>query len=584
MKKENIIFLSVIGILSFYVSNRVGLIYHTASTTNLLEKLDIVSVNIVNVFNDIYISFSKDDLLWGIYGLLIYALFIIYMIVSHKNYMVGKEHGSARWGNNSDIAKLIDKKYDNNMLLTMSERMSLNSRKTRKNNHICVIGGSGTGKTRYVVKPNLMQLHSSYIITDPKGSLIAETGKMFEDAGYVIKTVNLIDFSLSMHYNPFAYIEKEEDILTLANLIISNLKDKDEKKDFFVNSELALYQSFVAYIHYELPKEEQNFESLLALANKMSAGEGEFKSDVDVLMEELEAINPDHLAVLQYKSYKEAALETQQSIIASINVRLAPFKLKSVQELLSKDELDLMLIGDRKTVLYIITDDTSPTFNFIAAVMYTQLFSVLCHRADTVYSNAGCRLPIHVRCILDEFANIGQIPNFDKLIATIRSREISTTIILQNNTQLDVVYGKDKANNIISNCDSLLFLGTGDYNTMKYISERVGKATIDHRGTSTRKGMNGDLTVSDQIIGRELITPSEVGLLKNDDCILIIRGLPPFKSKKFRLETHRRYRQTSDYNSNNKFDIIEYNNKLNNELEEIDSYIEEIDNDMEELS
>ncbi len=578
MKKENIIFLIVIAIVLFYVSNRAGLIYHTSTASTMLDKLEVVSIEIGKIFNDIYISLAIEDLLWGVYGLLAYSLLVIYMIFSHKNYMAGKEHGSARWGNSTDIAKLIDKKYDNNMLFTMTERMSLNTRKTMKNNNTCVIGGTGTGKTRFVVKPNLMQLHSSYIITDPKGSLISETGKMFEDAGYVIKTVNLIDFSLSMHYNPFEYIEKEEDILTLANLIVTNLKDKDEKKDFFVNSELALYQSFIAYIYYELPKEEQTFESFIAFANKMRAGGDEFKSDIDVIMEELEERKPDHLAVLQYKSYKEAALETQQSIIASINVRLAPFKLSAVQDLLCKDDLDLRSIGDRKTVLYIITDDTSPTFNFIAAFMYTQLFSILCHRADTTYSNLGSRLPVHVRCILDEFANIGQIPNFDKLIATIRSREISTTIILQNNSQLDVVYGREQARNIISNCDTTLFLGTGDYNTMKYISERVGKATIDHRGTSTRKGINGDFTVSDQIIGRELVTPGEVGLLKNDECILFIRGLPPFKSRKFKLETHRRYRQLSDYNSKNRFDINEYKNRLDKEIEELDNYIEELNN------
>lgn len=578
MKKENIIFLIVIAIVLFYVSNRAGLIYHTSTASTMLDKLEVVSIEIGKIFNDIYISLAIEDLLWGVYGLLAYSLLVIYMIFSHKNYMAGKEHGSARWGNSTDIAKLIDKKYDNNMLFTMTERMSLNTRKTMKNNNTCVIGGTGTGKTRFVVKPNLMQLHSSYIITDPKGSLISETGKMFEDAGYVIKTVNLIDFSLSMHYNPFEYIEKEEDILTLANLIVTNLKDKDEKKDFFVNSELALYQSFIAYIYYELPKEEQTFESFIAFANKMRAGGDEFKSDIDVIMEELEERKPDHLAVLQYKSYKEAALETQQSIIASINVRLAPFKLSAVQDLLCKDDLDLRSIGDRKTVLYIITDDTSPTFNFIAAFMYTQLFSILCHRADTIYSNLGSRLPVHVRCILDEFANIGQIPNFDKLIATIRSREISTTIILQNNSQLDVVYGREQARNIISNCDTTLFLGTGDYNTMKYISERVGKATIDHRGTSTRKGINGDFTVSDQIIGRELVTPGEVGLLKNDECILFIRGLPPFKSRKFKLETHRRYRQLSDYNSKNRFDINEYKNRLDKEIEELDNYIEELNN------
>lgn len=578
MKKENIIFLIVIAIVLFYVSNRAGLIYHTSTASTMLDKLEVVSIEIGKIFNDIYISLAIEDLLWGVYGLLAYSLLVIYMIFSHKNYMAGKEHGSARWGNSTDIAKLIDKKYDNNMLFTMTERMSLNTRKTMKNNNTCVIGGTGTGKTRFVVKPNLMQLHSSYIITDPKGSLISETGKMFEDAGYVIETVNLIDFSLSMHYNPFEYIEKEEDILTLANLIVTNLKDKDEKKDFFVNSELALYQSFIAYIYYELPKEEQTFESFIAFANKMRAGGDEFKSDIDVIMEELEERKPDHLAVLQYKSYKEAALETQQSIIASINVRLAPFKLSAVQDLLCKDDLDLRSIGDRKTVLYIITDDTSPTFNFIAAFMYTQLFSILCHRADTTYSNLGSRLPVHVRCILDEFANIGQIPNFDKLIATIRSREISTTIILQNNSQLDVVYGREQARNIISNCDTTLFLGTGDYNTMKYISERVGKATIDHRGTSTRKGINGDFTVSDQIIGRELVTPGEVGLLKNDECILFIRGLPPFKSRKFKLETHRRYRQLSDYNSKNRFDINEYKNRLDKEIEELDNYIEELNN------
>lgn len=468
--------------------------------------------------------------------------------------MRGVEHGSAEWGSKSDIKDFVDKTDDNNIILTNTESISINTRKTLRNNNIAVIGGSGSGKTRFFLKPNLMQLHSSYVITDPKGTVLLECGKMLVDSGYNVKVLNTINFKKSMHYNPFSYITEEKDILKFVNTLIINTNDgQNTKEDFWVKAERLLFQALIGYIHYECNEDEKNFETLLTLIDNMEVREDDedFKSPVDELFLELEAQNPKHFAVRQYKKYKLSAGKTAKSILISVGARLAPFDIDVLREITKYDDMDLSSIGEKKTALFIIVDDTDPTFNFLVAILYTQLFNLLCNLADDKYNG---RLPIHVRCLLDEFANIGQIPNFEKLIATIRSREISACVILQNISQLKAIY-KDNSATIIGNCDTLLFLGSGEEETQKNISSKVGKTTIDHVSYNESRGQNSSMSVNHQIIARDLITPSEVGLLKTDECLLFLRGVKPFKSKKFTLERHKRYKLLSDYDEKNLFNI-----------------------------
>lgn len=562
IKTSDLILYFIIGIILFYLGYRIAIMYYSLTSLSAIDRLGYISEHLSLLIIPEF-SLSHKPFLWGLGFLGVFALLIIYIQTTRHNFMTGVEHGSASWGTPADIKPFIDfDNKDNNMIFTQTEKMSINTRKTMRNNNVLVIGGSGSGKTRFCVKPNLMQLHSSYVITDPKGSLIGECGKMFEDAGYKIKSLNLLDFSKSNKYNPFKYIRSEKDILQLADMIIKNCGGKNEKEDFWIKAERLLYQALIAYVHFELSPELQNFSSLLKILNAMEVREEDegFENVVDYLFKDVEADkNKNQYCVLQYKKFKQAAGKTAKSILISCGVRLSPFDVKEVRELTEKDEMDLASIGTEKTAVFIVTDDTSSTFNFLAAMFYSQLFNTLCNFADT---NEECRmrgnrLPVHVRCMLDEFANIGQIPDFEKLIATIRSREISATIILQNMAQLEALYDKN-AGTIVGNCDTMLFLGSGEDKTMKSISEKVGKTTIDYKGTSTQKGQYGSYTVNDQIIGRELLTPAEVGLLPNDECLLFIRGVKPFKSKKFDITKHKRYKFLSDSNSKNYFKFEDY--------------------------
>ena len=475
-----------------------------------------------------------------------------------KKYRHGMEYGSARWGTHEDITPYIDPVFQNNVILTKTESLTMNSRpkdpKTARNKNVLVIGGSGSGKTRFWLKPNLMQMHSSYVVTDPKGTLVLETGKMFQQAGYRIKILNTINFSKSMKYNPFVYIHSEKDVLKLVNTLIANTKGEGEKsaEDFWVKSERLFYTALIGYIWYEAPAEEMNFTTLLEMINASEAREDdpEFQSPVDLMFERLEKKDPDHFAVRQYKKFLLSAGKTRSSILISCGARLAPFDIREVRELMEDDEMELDTIGDEKTVLFLIMSDTDTTFNFILAMLQSQLINLLCDRADDKY---GGRLPVHVRLILDEFANIGQIPNFDKLIATIRSREISASIILQSQSQLKAIY-KEAAEIISDNCDSVLFL-SGRGKNAKEISDALGKETIDSFNTSENRGSQTSHGLNYQKLGKELMSQDEIAVMDGGKCILQLRGVRPFLSEKFDITKHPRYKYLADADKKNTFDV-----------------------------
>ena len=430
--------------------------------------------------------------------------------------------------------------------------------KYARNKNVLVIGGSGSGKTRFFVKPNLMQLHSSYVVTDPKGTLLVECGQLLQRAKYKIKVLNTINFSKSMKYNPFSYIRSEKDILKLVNTIIANTKGEGEKasEDFWVKAERLYYTALIGYIWYEAPEEEKNFTTLLDMINASEAREDDedFQNPVDLMFERLAEKDPDHFAVKQYAKYKLAAGKTAKSILISCGARLAPFDIKELRELMETDEMELDTIGDRKTALFVIISDTDDTFNFVVSILYTQLFNLLCDKADDVY---GGRLPVHVRCLLDEFANIGQIPKFEKLIATIRSREISASIILQSQSQLKAIY-RDNADTIVGNCDSTLFLGGKEKTTLKEISEILGKETIDSFNTGENRGREISHSLNYQKLGKELMTQDEIAVMDGGKCILQLRGVRPFFSDKYDITKHPRYKYLSDYDKKNTFDIEKY--------------------------
>ena len=507
-------------------------------------------------------SFHPADLLAGLIGAVVIRLIIYTKGKNAKKYRKGMEYGSARWGTPEDIKPYIDPVFENNVLLTQTERLMMSNRpknpKYARNKNILVIGGSGSGKTRFFVKPNLMQLHSSYVVTDPKGTLILETGSLLVRAGYKVKVLNTINFKKSMHYNPFAYLRSEKDILKLTNTIIANTKGDGEKssEDFWVKAERLLYCALIGYIWYEAPEEEKNFITLLEMINASEAREDDeaYQSPVDLMFSRLEEKEPDHFAVKQYKKYKLAAGKTAKSILISCGARLAPFDIAELRELMSYDEMELDTIGDRKTALFVIISDTDDTFNFVVAIMYSQLFNLLCDKADDVYNG---RLPVHVRCLLDEFANIGQIPKFDKLIATIRSREISASIILQSQSQLKTIY-KDAADTITGNCDCTLFLGGKEKSTLKEISEVLGKETIDLYNTSETRSNNNSYGLNYQKTGKELMSQDEIAVMDGAKCILQLRGVRPFLSNKYDITKHPKYRQLSDYDKRNAFDIEKY--------------------------
>ena len=479
-----------------------------------------------------------------------------------KKFRQGKEYGSARWGNAKDIEPYVDDKFENNILFTKTERLTMNGRppnpKYARNKNVLVIGGSGSGKTRFYVKPNLMQMHSSYCVTDPKGTIVIECGKMLEDNGYEIKILNTINFKKSMKYNPFAYLKSEKDILKLVQTIIANTKGEGEKagEDFWVKAEKLYYTALIGYIYYEAPKEEKNFATLLEMidASEVREDDENYMNPVDRLFEALEKKNPSHFAVKQYKKYKLAAGKTAKSILISCGARLAPFDIEELRELMKEDELDLDTLGDRKTALFVIISDTDDTFNFVVSIMYSQLFNLLCDKADDKY---GGRLPIHVRFLLDEFANIGLIPKFEKLIATIRSREISASIILQAQSQLKAIY-KDNADTIVGNCDSTLFLGGKEKTTLKELSETLGKETIDLYNTSETRSNANSYGLNYQKTGKDLMSQDEITVMDGSKCIFQLRGVRPFLSEKFDITKHKNYKLLEDFDKKNAFDIEDY--------------------------
>ena len=547
------------------------------------EKLLRIAQGFTEAFASLWLSLHPLDLLLGVAGAALVRLAVYLKAKNAKKYRRGVEYGSARWGRPEDIAPYIDPVPDWNIPLTRTESLTMTSRpkdpKTARNKNILVIGGSGSGKTRFFVKPSLLQMHSSYVVTDPKGQLLRETGKLLAHGGpkrdengkpvrdkhgkvvyepYRIKVLNTINFSKSMKYNPLAYVRSEKDILKLVNVIIANTKGDGEKssEDFWIKAERLLYCALIGYIWYEAEPEEKNFITLLELINACEAREDDetYKSPVDILFDELAQAQPEHFAVKQYVKFKMAAGKTLKSILVSCGARLSPFDIKELRDIMTEDELEIDTMGDRKTALFLIMSDTDTTFNFVIAMLQSQLFNLLCDKADDLYNG---RLPVHVRCLLDEFANIGQIPNFDKLIATIRSREISASIILQSQSQLKTIY-KDAADTIVGNCDVTLFLGGKEKSTLKEISELLGKETIDSLSQSENRGAQTSHGLSYQKLGKELMTQDEIAVMDGGKCILQLRGVRPFFSDKYDLTKHPRYKYLSDADKKNVFDVERY--------------------------
>ena len=553
--KQNIPYLAF-----FYLGNIFS--HHVRSYTggDVIDKIfqGILELNTMSFLPSIYLV----DILTGIVVAAIIKFIIYTKGKNAKKFRQGREYGSARWGNKKDIEPYMDEKFQNNILLTQTERLTMNGRpsnpKYARNKNVLVIGGSGSGKTRFFVKPNLMQMHSSYCVTDPKGTIVLECGKMLEDNGYEIKILNTINFKKSMRYNPFAYLRSEKDILKLVQTIIANTKGEGEKagEDFWVKAEKLYYTALIGYIFYEAPREEKNFATLLDMidASEVREDDETYMNPIDRLFEALEKKEPTHFAVKQYKKYKLAAGKTAKSILISCGARLAPFDIQELRDLMSEDELELDTLGDRKTALFVIISDTDDTFNFVVSIMYSQLFNLLCDKADDVY---GGRLPIHVRCLLDEFANIGLIPKFEKLIATIRSREISASIILQAQSQLKAIY-KDNADTIVGNCDSTLFLGGKEKTTLKELSETLGKETIDLYNTSETRSNQKSFGLNYQKTGKELMSQDEITVMDGSKCIFQLRGVRPFLSDKFDITKHKNYKLLEDYDKKNVFDIEGY--------------------------
>ena len=548
----------------FYLIDKSAWLYRHCTGDSAITRLMVLLQNFGLAFQNPLPSIHLMDMGAGAIAAVAFYAILYFRHKNAKKYRPGEEYGSARWGGPKDIEPYIDPVFENNIILTQTERLTMSSRpknpKYARNKNVIVIGGSGSGKTRFYVKPNLMQMpkNVSYVVTDPKGTIIIECGKMLVNEGYVVKVLNTINFRKSMHYNPFHYIRSEKDILKLVNTIIANTKGEGEKssEDFWIKAERLLYTALIGYIWYEAPEEEQNFSTLLEFINASETREDDesFKNAVDELFEELEADNPEHFAVRQYKKYKLAAGKTAKSILISCGARLAPFDIQELRDLMAYDELELDMLGERRTVMFVIISDTDDTFNFVVAIMYTQLFNLLCDKADDEH---GGRLPYHVRLLLDEFANIGSIPKFDKLIATIRSREISASIILQSQSQLKTIY-KDAAETITGNCDTMLFLGGKESSTLKEISETLGKETIDLLNTSDTRGQSQSYGMNYQKTGKELMSRDELSVMDGNKCILQLRGIRPFLSNKYDITQHKRYKELSDYDKKNAFDVEQY--------------------------
>ena len=582
MNMKKLFLLNLPYLLFVYPFDKLAQAFRLAPGSDLSGKLLSIGDGFTAALSSPWLSFHPMDLLIGIAGAVVLRMAVYLKGKNAKKYRHGIEYGSARWGTAADIAPYMDKDFFQNIPMTQTERITMASRpkqpKYARNKNILVIGGSGSGKTRFFCKPSLLQAHSSYVCTDPKGTLLPEIGAFLERKKYRIKCLNLINFRKSMKYNPLAYIRSEKDILKLVNALIMNTKGEGEKssEDFWVKAERLYYSALIGYIWYEATEEEKNFITLLDLINASEAREDDetYQSPVDLLFSQLEEREPDHFAVKQYRKFKMAAGKTLKSILISCGARLAPFDIKELRDLMEYDELELDTLGDQKTALFVILSDTDSTFNFVAALMYSQLFNLLCDKADDFY---GGRLPVHVRLILDEFANIGQIPNFDKLIATIRSREISASIILQSQSQLKTIY-KDAADTIVGNCDSTLFLGGKEKSTLKEISELLGKETIDLYNQSENRGSQVSHGLSYQKLGKELMTQDELAVMDGGKCIFMLRGVRPFLSDKYDLTRHPNYRYTADADPKNVFDMERYMKKQRAVVKPTDTFdVYEID-------
>lgn len=552
-------------VLMGFICTNLGEAWRLAEGADASKKLLSFFSTLGPAFTNPLPSFHPVDLLVGAIcgGALWLAVYIRHKNAKHFKH--NQEYGSARWGTHADIEPFMDPVFQNNVILTQTERITMSNRPKNpanaRNKNVLIVGGSGSGKTRFWLKPNLLQMHSSYVVTDPKGSILVECGHALQTIGkYEIKVFNTINFSKSMHYNPFAYIHSEKDILKLVTTLITNTKGDGKSGDeFWTKAETLLYCALIGYIHYEAPVEEQNFATLIEFINAMEVREDdeEFQNPVDIMFENLEKRKPKHFAVRQYKKYKLAAGKTAKSILISCGARLAVFDIQELREITAYDELELDTIGDRKTALFLIMSDTDATFNFLISMIYTQLFNLLCEKADDVY---GGRLPIHVRCLIDEAANIGQIPNLEKLVATIRSREISACLVLQARSQLKAIY-KDNADTIIGNMDSQIFLGGSEPTTLKELAEALGKETIDTFNTSDTRGNSPSYGTNYQKLGKELMSRDELAVMNGSKCVLQLRGVRPFLSDKYDITQHPNYKYTSDFDKKYTFDIEKYLNR-----------------------
>mgnify|MGYP000857306206 CR=1 FL=1 len=553
--RQNIILFIIIYLaFSFYIIHAGAVL---SGYDKLINHIDSFDKDIAEHIKTV--PFFMPDLehikLWGFSSAFYWAVAAYILLDSQKKYMFGKEHGTAKWADKKDIEKLTDKDVSKNIILTKTEMLNIDTRKTRKNLNMFVVGGAGTGKTRFLMKPNLLQANTSYVITDPKGELLRDTGQSFIQAGYKLKVFNLIEMDYSLCYNPFSYIRSDTDVLKVINTLIKNTNPKGftgGNDPFWEKAEIALLQAIFSYIWYEIVPEEQNMKTVMQLLRYADVKEEDENhiSDLDIIFNELKKEKPNHIANRQYTIFKQGAGKTAKSILISIGVRLAAFNIDAVANLTSRDELELDKLGDEKTALFVVIPDSDATFNFLAAMMYSQLFDSLYYTAD--FKNQG-RLKHHVRCMLDEFANIGYIPDFESRISTMRSREISCTIILQNLAQLETMY-KDSWKTIVGNCDSFLFLGSNEQSTLEYVSKQLDKGTIDTRNINLNKGRQGSTSYQYGGLGRELMRPNEIRTMPDDDCILIIRGVDPFYSKKYVLENHPRYKHLYDYSDENYFD------------------------------
>lgn len=561
MNIKKLLILNVPYVVIGLIATKLGQGWRLAEGINASEKVLNLMDGLSAAFQSILPSFHPVDLLVGLVVGAFLRLAVYTKAQNAKKYRKNEEYGSARWGTSEDIRPFTDPVFEKNVILTQTERLMMSSRPKNpahaRNKNVLVVGGSGSGKTRFFLKPNLMQCHSSYVVTDPKGSIVVECGKLLLRKGYQIKILNTINFKKSMHYNPFAYIRSEKDILKLVTTLIANTKgDGKSGDDFWVKAETLLYTALIGYIHYEASEAEQNFSTLIDMLNAMDTREDDedYQNPVDIMFERLKQKNPQHFAVRQYAKYKLAAGKTAKSILISCGARLAPFDIQELRDLTAYDELGLDTLGDRKTALFIIISDTDDTFNFLVSMCYTQLFNLLCEKADDVY---GGRLPVHVRCLIDECANIGQIPKLEKLVATIRSREISACLILQAQSQLKALY-KDNSDTIIGNMDSVLFLGGKERSTLKELEETLGKETIDTYNTGESRGRETSHSLNYQKLGKSLMSMDELAVMDGRKCILQLRGVRPFFSDKFDITQHPNYRFTSDADPRNAFNIEKY--------------------------